>query len=306
MKITRGIRHTAKRVVLHGVEGIGKSTLASEFPDAVIIDTEDGSNHLDVARVTVTKWPDLEGAIHDLIRDQQGFKTVVIDSIDWAERLLIELVKGQKKSIEDIPYGKGYTMVAEAMGRMLGLLDQLVALGLNVVLVGHTTVKRCNPPDMDEGYDRFELKLTKQSGPLVKEWADCILFANYRTRLVEGADGRTRAKGGTDRVLHTERTAAWDAKNRYGLPAEIPMTIDALAPLFTAAKPAAPAEPDVPLFDRIADYIGKAASVRTLGTIGDKIDGYVSTGELTPVQEQLLRDAIAERHNEIEPAEANA
>lgn len=300
MKIVRGIRQTAKRIVLHGVEGIGKSTLASQFPEAVILDTEDGTNHIDVARVRCDDWATLEGSMHELARDPQGFRTVVIDSIDWAERHLIDhlLAKANKRSIEDFGFGKGYTMVAEAMGRLLTVADMLIDRGLNVALVGHTTVKRTSPPDLDEGYDRFELKLTKQSGPLVKEWADCILFANYRTKVVEGTDGRMKARGGKERVLHTERAAAWDAKNRFGLPAELPMSIEALSPLF-AGQPA-----EVPLYDRIADYIGKAASVRTLGTIGDKVDGYLSSGEITADQERKLRALIGARHDELEPAEA--
>jgi len=247
----------------------------------------------------VRKWADLEGAIHDLVRDQQSYKTVVIDSVDWAERMLVDQVKGNKRSIEDIPFGKGYVMVAEAMGRILSLLDQLIALGVNVVLVGHTTVKRCNPPDLDEGYDRFELKLTKQSGPLVKEWADCILFANYRTKLVEGTDGRTRAKGGTERVLHAERTAAWDAKNRYGLPAELPMTIEALAPLLHA----------VPAARKPATWrerIASATSTEDLGALGDQVNEAESASKLTAEQADQLRGLIDGRHRELEPEEVTS
>lgn len=298
MKITRGVRKTAKRVVIHGVEGIGKSTLASQFPGAIVIDTEDGTNHLDVARVTVASWDECEGSLHDLARDRHGFQSVVIDSIDWAERLLIEhlLRKSNKRSIEDFGFGKGYTMVAEAMGRLLAVCDTLVTAGMNVVLVGHTTVKRTSPPDMDEGYDRFELKLTKQSAPLVKEWADCILFANYRTKLVEGQDGRTRAKGGKERVLHTERTAAWDAKNRYGLAAELPMTIDALAPLFSSPPPR-------PASGGWLERVAAAETVEALGRIADEADKAVTAGDMTEHQRNRLDTEIAKRHDAIEPQE---
>jgi hypothetical protein len=299
MKITRGVRQTAKRVIAYGVEGIGKSTLASQFPNAVVLDTEDGTNHLDVARVSVASWMDLEGGLHELIRDNQGFKTVVIDSIDWAERLLIDhlLKKANKRSIEDFGFGKGYTMVAESVGRLLAVCDSLIDQGVNVVMVGHSTVKRVSPPDMDEGYDRYELKLTKQSGPLVKEWADCILFANYRTKLVAGEDGRTRAKGGRERVLHTERTAAFDAKNRYGLAPELPMTIEALAPLF-ASEPAAKQKPKS-WRDRIAD----CDTVESLGEIGNQVDEAESNQKLTAEQADQLRDLIGARHNQLEPQE---
>lgn len=293
MKIVRGVRQTAKRIVVHGVEGIGKSTLASQFPDAVILDTEDGTNHIDVARVRCDDWATLEGSMHELVRDAQGFRTVVIDSIDWAERHLIDhlLKTANKRSIEDFGFGKGYTMVAEAMGRLLTVADQLIDRGLNVALVGHTTVKRTSPPDLDEGYDRFELKLTKQSGPLVKEWADCILFANYRTKVVEGADGRMKARGGKERVLHTERAAAWDAKNRFGLPAELPMSIDSLAPLFERPR-------------SWRERIAACHDVESLGAIGDAVDDAESAGKLTGEQADTLRDLIAVRHDEVHPAEA--
>ena len=303
MKITRGKRATAKKILKYGVEGIGKSTLASQFPNPLVLDTEDGTNHLDVARVRVETAIDLEDAIHTLTRDNQGFKTLVIDSIDKAERLLIEqlLKKANKRSIEDFGFGKGYTMVAESVARLLSLLDALVDQGVNVVLVGHATVKRVSPPDMDEGYDRYEPKLTKQSSPLVKEWADAILFCQYKTRLVEGEDGRTRAKGGKERVLHTERTAAFDAKNRFGLPAELPMTIEGLAPLFADVPAPAPASTPKPKGwrDRIAD----CGSVEQLGAVGDAVDSAESTGKLTPEQADTLRSLIGAKHEELSPQE---
>ena len=302
MKIVRGKQAAPAKVVLYGGEGIGKTTLASQFPDPLILDTEDGTNQLDVARVVVGDWQTMKTAVAALAVDRQGFSTLVVDSIDWAERLLVEWVckDNGKDSVEAFGFGKGWVMVAEQMGKFLDSLDNLVRAGMNVVLVGHSTVKRVSPPEMTEGYDRHELKLSKQVSPLVKEWADAVIFLNYRTRVVEGNDGRAKAVGGKERFMFAERCAAFDAKNRYGLPAEMPMNIAALAPMFAGAKPA-----ELPLFDRIADYIKTAATVRTLGTIGDKIDGYVSTGELTPVQEQLLRDAINERHAELEPQEVS-
>ena len=301
MKITRGVRKTASRVVIHGVEGIGKSTLASQFPSPIVLDTEDGTNHLDVARVTCGDWATLKASLVELGGDTQGFQTLVIDSMDWAERLLVEklLKDANKRSIEDFGFGKGYTMVAEAVSRLLDDLDMLVNKGMNVVLVAHTKVARTSPPDMDEGYDRFELKLTKQSGPLVKEWADAILFANYKTRLVEGQDGRTRAKGGKERVLHTERTAAWDAKNRCNLPPEIPMDIAALAPLFVGV-PATTAKPGW------LDRVRAATTVEELGQIADEADKAVTAGDLTESQRNKLDGEINKRHEQIDPQEVTA
>lgn len=300
MKITRGKTQTPVRACIYGTEGIGKSTLASQFPSPIILDTEDGSHHLDVARVVCHDWLTLTDAIHELTRDAQGFQTVVIDSADWMERILIDhlLKRAGKKSIEDFGFGKGYTMVSEEVARVLALADGLVSRGLNVVFVGHSKVVRTSPPDQDEGYDRYELKLTKQSAPLVREWCDLLLFCNYRLKLVEGQDGRTRAKGGKERVMFAERSAAWDAKNRFGLPAEMPMGIEPLAAIFPAAAPAAA---ESTLLDKIRATIAKAKSVEQLGKIGDRIDECASDGQLDTEQVAELMGEINRRHQAIEP-----
>jgi hypothetical protein len=300
MKIVRGKTQTPIRGVIYGTEGIGKSTLASQFPAPIILDTEDGSHHIDTARVVCHDWLTLTEALHELTRDSQGFRSVVIDSADWMERILIEhlLKRAGKKSIEDFGFGKGYTMVAEELSRVLGLADGLVSRGINVVFVAHSKVVRTSPPDQDEGYDRYELKLTKQSAPLLREWCDLLLFCNYRLKLVEGTDGRTRAKGGKERVMYAERSAAWDAKNRFGLPPEMPMEIGQLAGIFPTAVVQKPAEP---LMDKIVRTISAAKSVEQLGKCGDRIDELASDGKLEAEQVAELMGAINARHQEIHP-----
>jgi hypothetical protein len=305
IKIERGVSRGAARVVLYGTEGIGKSTLAAQFPNPVILDTEDGTRQIDCARVRCGDWMTLTGAMVDLGGNAQGFQTVVVDSVDWAERLGLEhmLRKDGKRSVEDYGFGKGFVKIAEVMSAFLGMADNLIDRGVNVVFVGHSTVKRTTPPDLDEGWDRYELKLSRQVAPLVKEWADALLFANYRTRLVEGADGRTRAKGGKERILFAERTAAWDAKNRYGLGAELPMSIEALAALFEGQRATAsvPARP-LGWMERVA----KAQTVEALGRIADEADQAVTAGDMTESQRNRLDAEIAKREDAIDPQEATA
>ena len=295
LKIERGVKSAPVRCVIYGTEGIGKSTLAAQFPNPIILDTEDGTGRIDCARVVCHDSLTLESALLDLIGDPQGFKTVVIDSADWAERQILEhlLKKAGKRSIEDFGFGKGYTMLAEACSRILGLADQLIAKGVNVVFVAHATIKRTSPPDETDGYDRYELKLTRQTGPLFKEWADLLLFCNYKTKLVEGSDGRKKATGGKVRLMYAERSAAYDAKNRYGLPAEMPMAIGELAPALQSQTLAA----------TIAAHVAAATTVAQLGKFGDRIDALVSEEKLTADEWSRLTDAIAARHQEIEPAD---
>ena len=110
IKIERGISRGAVRVVLYGTEGIGKSTLAAQFPAAVILDTEDGTRQIDCARVRCADWMTLQGAMVELGGNAQGFHTVVVDSVDWAERMALEhmLRKDGKRSVEDYGFGKGF------------------------------------------------------------------------------------------------------------------------------------------------------------------------------------------------------
>jgi hypothetical protein len=212
-----------------------------------------------------------------------------------------------KKSIEDFGFGKGYTLVMERMAKFLALADSLVARGLHVGLVAHAKVQRTSPPDMQDGFDRYELKLTKQTAPIVKEWSDLLLFCTYRTNIVEGADGRKKASGGKERIMYAERSAAWDAKNRFGLPASMPMSIDALASIFgESAKPATPKgkRAGAELVEYVRPLIAAAPTVKDLGKLVDGIDTALSEGRLSDDEWSDLTDAANARHDEIEPKEA--
>ena len=241
--ITRGLIPSATRLALYGPEGVGKTSLTAGFPAPVFLDTEGGSAHLDVARFPRPRaWAELLAAINHLLAADHGFQTLVIDSIDWAEKLLIEEVcrKANKESLEDFGYGKGNVYLAEEFARFLTPLEKLRDRGIHVVLVGHSMIRKFEAPDAVGAYDRFELKLSKQVAALVKEWVDALLFVNFVTKVTE-KDGKQRAVGGRERVIHTTHTAAWDAKNRYCLDDKVPCAATSLAPLFArTAIPTAP------------------------------------------------------------------
>lgn len=228
MEITRGKIKKAKKVVIYGPEGIGKSTFASRFPDPVFIDTEGSTNDMDVARLPrPTSWTMLLEEI-DYVKKTAGLcKTLVIDTIDWAEQLCVEHIcaKHNKSGIEDFGYGNGYVYTKEEFGRFLNRLTDVIEAGINVVLTAHAQLRKFEQPDEMGAYDRWELKLGKktqsQTSPLVKEWADMLLFCNYKTHTVAVDDkGKKHKAMGGKRVMYTSHHPCWDAKNRYGLPEE--------------------------------------------------------------------------------------
>jgi hypothetical protein len=249
MKIVKGKQKRAQRVVLYGVESVGKSTFAANFPKPLFLDVEGGTAHLDVDRVEINSAIELEFGM--AAAKKLNYETIVIDSIDWAERLIVEglLAQHKKTSIEDWGYGKGWVMVAEKTARLLTSLDALIEANINVVLIAHSKVQRVEPPDLMTAYDRYELKLSKQSSPLVKEWADELWFLKFKTKVMQSEGGKSKGMGGKERIMLTTHSAAYDAKTRSGLSEELPLTWDSVAHLFAVEKKVAIVEAAEPSGD---------------------------------------------------------
>ena len=224
MQISSGVIKGAQKVLIYGPEGIGKSTLAARFPDPLFIDTEGSTKHMDVKRLPFpTSWTMLMEEVAYVMLNPTCCKTLVIDTADWAEALCISHVcaKAQKNGIEDFGYGKGYTYLAEEFGNLLNRLTEVIESGVDVVFTAHAQIKKFEQPDEQAAYDRWELKLQKKTAPLLREWADMVLFVNYKTFVVKAEGTKTpKGAGGRERVAYSTHSAAWDAKNRHDLPDE--------------------------------------------------------------------------------------
>lgn len=291
MDIVKGRQAGPVRALIYGPEGIGKSTLASKWPAPLFVDAESGTLRLDVHRVQPFSWSAVLSTVDELVRNPQGYQTLVFDTADWLEKMAAASICAEhnQKSIESFGYGKGYTYLAEEWKRFLDKLAVLQAkAALHVVLLGHACMRKFEQPDEAGQYDRWELKLSKQVAPACKEWADLVLFLNYKTIVVESETGKAKAQGGR-RVMFAEHHPCWDAKNRFGLPAEMPLDFAALAGIFAASVAAAPeAKPEPkPLTETAAaDLAPVPAEQRTdpekaplLGQLGQLMKGSGITKE---------------------------
>lgn len=276
--ITKGKVKSAIRCVTFGPEGIGKSTFNSKFPEPLFIDTEGGTKQLDVARFpTPETWTDLLEEIDAVIEEPDICRTLVIDTIDRAEVLLINrlLQEGGVDSIEKYGggYGKGYTAIQERFQKdFLNRLDKVIAKGVNVNLVAHAQMRKLESPD-EPPYDRWELKVSKKVAPIVKEWADILLFMNYDVMVVE-ENGKAKAKGRAKRKMHANHRPTYDAKNRYGLPDDMDLDFEPLRKIYEGSVPPRPQKdvllPDTPT-DRIVEDAGediREVLIRKLGAEG--------------------------------------
>jgi len=215
------------RIVLHGIHGIGKSTWAAGAPAPIFIQTEDGLVNIDVPHFPVARSLDeVFDYMAMLINEKHEYKTVVIDTADWLEKLIWQAVctDNNVKSIENIGYGKGYIFSMNHWEKFYSGLDALRNKGMAIVVLAHNEVKSYNPPD-GESYDRYAIKLNKTAAAKLEEWADMVLFAGFS--VVVNADTK-KIVNSAERVIHTTNKPAWRAKTRYTLPDTLPMNFNEL------------------------------------------------------------------------------
>lgn len=242
--ITNTRKTKPMKVVLYGVEGIGKTTFVSHFPDPIFIDTEGSTGFIDAKKLPdPDNWAMLLEEINFMAQNPQG-KTLVIDTADWAEELAKQhlMAKHKWQAIDQTDYGTRYVALSNEIIRLLRGLEMVKSAGMNVVLTAHAVQKKFELPDQVGSFDRYVLKLEKRDAALVKEWCDMLLFANYKTTVVASGSGSKKATGG-QRVMYTTHMPAWDAKNRLGLPDELPFEYGAIKDKFLAATENVQAKP---------------------------------------------------------------
>lgn len=274
-KVIKGKISRPKIVLLYAADGIGKTTWASQAPSPIFLGVEDGSSNLDVARFPQpNSWKDVLASIAALKTEKHDYKTLVIDSLDWLEPILHREICAEYgvNSIEKAAggYGKGYTEAVNKWAELTRELSMLRDMKMNVILIAHAEVVRFSDPMMQTEYDRYQLKLYKKSAALIREFCDAVLFATYEM-FTKKDGGRTRAFGEGVRVVYTERRPGFDAKNRYGLPFQLPLDWAEFEKACESGQPHAPSylrEQILELMKEVADQDLKKKIEETLEKAG--------------------------------------
>jgi len=223
--IKENVQNRAPRIVLHGIHGIGKTSWAAKAPNPVFILTEDG-----LGKNKVKSFPlceDIDSAykyLDLLINEKNDYQTVVIDTVDWLEKIIWHKVcqSNGVKSIEQIGYGRGYMF---AIQHWEMIIDKLNAIDKTIVLLAHNEIKTYNPPDSD-AYDRYQIKLHRHAAAKIEEWADIVLFANFK--IFVDSENKKAINKNIERVVYSCNRPAWRAKTRYDIPDELPLDFNAL------------------------------------------------------------------------------
>jgi AAA domain len=224
-QLQAGRQARPRRALVYGVQGVGKTTFGASSERPVFIPTEDGLAGIDCECFPLARsLGDVFAAIGGLLNEEHGFRTIVVDSLDWLERLIWDDVCGEfgVKYLEkaDGGYGKGYTYT---LPRWRDVLDGLDALrdrrGMAVILIAHAKAEKFQTPE-NTAHDRFAPRLHKLASALVQEWCDEVFFATYSAITDPG-----RIKSGElpERVMRTCEGPTHVAKNRLNMPPELPL-----------------------------------------------------------------------------------
>lgn len=266
LQVIKGRVIKPRRIVFHGVAGIGKGTWAAGAPSPIFIQTEDGNDSIGVDRTPVrVTLSEVQQDLRAILLEDHDYRTLVIDTLDNVDVLIQTAiaVSAGADTIGDIDFGRGYLSALKEFRKILFMLDKIRDVrGMTIILICHTKVTKFDDPSTD-AYDRYGLQMHAKTADEVMGWADEVLFANYKTYTRTSGSGfkkRNVAAGAGDRVIFTREMPSYYAKNRLDLPPELPMPReggwdvfaqylrvgDAPTPAAGTAAPAAPAvEPDL-------------------------------------------------------------
>lgn len=218
--------------VIAGQNGVGKTTWAASFPKTLILDLEDGSKHIDVARISADKIPDLasfRAILKELITTNHAYEALTVDSAEALEGLISDGVcsEGKVASIElyEGGYGKGFTRTRELMRDIFMDFRALQKKGMTINIVAHTQVKAHSDPATNATYDRVIMRCNDKMAALIRDLSDNVFYATYKVFTTK-EKGKTKAFGDGQRVMYTQWRPGFDAKNRLELPLELPLSYE--------------------------------------------------------------------------------
>lgn len=224
-----------------GDAGVGKSTFAATFPKALFIRVEDGLASIDVDALPLLQgvenlWEQLTA----LIKEDHGYKTIVIDSVTKLESMFIDYVllndPKKPKSINTAlgGYGAGMMAVSAMHNRVRKAAQILINKGINVVFIAHADTVTIETPDCDP-YMRYDLRLGKKSVSYYTDDADIVAFIKLEA-FIKSEDGKkSKAFSDGTRLLTAYATAANVSKNRFGIKEDL-VLVEGINPLVDYIK----------------------------------------------------------------------
>lgn len=224
------------KVCIYGTHGVGKSTFAASCPAPIFIQTEDRLAHLRVKAFELSRTAEhVRQCLDWLLMEKHDYKTVVIDSIDWCDDLIVAEVCLQRGT-DDInhpkifPFGAGYKLVAKVWTNdILTRLAMLNEKGMMPVLISHFKVVYKEDPQYGT-YQKYDIDLQDRSASKIHEFCDIVGFLEMKTavtpRETYKGDNVATLQSLGQRALRLRPQPFWETKESYNLPASIDIPKD--------------------------------------------------------------------------------
>lgn len=291
-EVKSGVQKEPMFALIYGVPGIGKSTLASEFPEPLFFGDQLESSKLNVARGPEPKTMDECRKYLQEILDAKvlKFKTLVLDNLGWFEPLpWAEICKKENvKSIDDIGWQNGYKMAVSRHQEVAELLKAIrKKQKVDVIVLGHSRVKNFADPSISSNYDKYQLSINEQAENVWVRMVEAVLFMNYE--ILKADEKKKFAQGEGIRYMYTQERPAFKAKNRYGLPFKILMPKGESYKTLMAAIENQTPESGVDILKQIGEMIPFVKNAELIPKINAAVEkaGY-DPEKLTPIKQRLL------------------
>lgn len=224
-------------VVLYGPPGVGKTSFGASSPEPLIVDGERGTLRTDSNAI------ELPGTLNDLYEMLSEFgsgsgtfpyKTLVIDPLSEVERLVWNHVVASARktdskveTIEDVGggFGKGYYAADEHWRKILHLLEAIRANGVNLLIIDHERIAKFKNPAGDD-WLYFRPAVHDRAAALFAKKCEALLYAHKTISALSAKGKKTVGISDEVHILSTQGCASFEAKNRFGLPPEFPLSWD--------------------------------------------------------------------------------
>ena len=138
---------TRLKALVYGATGTGKTITAISFPEPAIFDTEDGARHYakygkDLNRVVGTNLKKINGALEELLKDPQTYKTAVLDSFTKLYAAIVDAVEQKMKVKTGNPSYEIQALDYKAVkSQTKNILNKFLSLDMNVIVTAWSKTK---------------------------------------------------------------------------------------------------------------------------------------------------------------------